>query len=192
LVHYRITSKYGAAESFRDHTHRGVDLSMPEGTSLRAIENGTIRIKDYGGVNSGKTVFIDTEDGKTIIYGHLHDFAVRDGQRVNVGDLLGHSGNTGHSTGSHLHLGVKDHGEFIDPTPYASLIESVGKTAKQVGERMIYPKLEAASMFNDTIEQLNGILSEMTLNFIHILGVNLLHAKCAILPILETILPWIG
>jgi murein DD-endopeptidase MepM/ murein hydrolase activator NlpD len=66
------------------------------------------RIHDYGNVNAGKTVFVKWEDGKTAIYGHLNDFTVKNGQHVSPGDLLGHAGNTGFSTGNHLHFGLKD------------------------------------------------------------------------------------
>jgi murein DD-endopeptidase MepM/ murein hydrolase activator NlpD len=47
-VKYTITSKFHATERFRNHQHNGIDLKMPEGTSLRAIESGKIRLADYG------------------------------------------------------------------------------------------------------------------------------------------------
>lgn len=80
---------------------------MAEGTDLRAIADGTIRVADYGNTNAGKTVFIDAADGKTYIYGHLSDFSVSNGQTIHVGELIGHSGNSGFSTGPHLHFGIK-------------------------------------------------------------------------------------
>jgi murein DD-endopeptidase MepM/ murein hydrolase activator NlpD len=70
---------------------------MEKGEPIRSIKEGIVRIHDYGSVNSGKTVFVKWEDGKTAIYGHLIDFSVKNGQHVLPGDLLGHAGSTGFS-----------------------------------------------------------------------------------------------
>jgi murein DD-endopeptidase MepM/ murein hydrolase activator NlpD len=114
-----FTSRFLDHEAFRNKPHSGVDVALKEGTPLKAVEDGVIRLADYGDKNAGKTVFLETEEG-TFIYGHLKDFLVKDGQTVREGQTIALSGNTGHSTGPHLHLGLKDEsGQYIDPTPYA-------------------------------------------------------------------------
>lgn len=168
MVKYTITSRYHAAEPFRDHAHNGIDLAMPEGTDLRAIVDGVIRTADYGTASSGKTVFIDAADGRTYIYGHLKDYSVSDGQSVHVGDILGHSGNTGHSTGPHLHFGIKEHGEFIDPTPYTLLIQQMDHL-KGAAHATVNSGLDALEMLNQALSQFTQTLSEMTLNCISLL-----------------------
>lgn len=117
---FRVTSEFGAMEKgLRTAPHTGIDLAMPEGTPLYSPVDGVVsKIVDYGKENLGKGIFIETDDGKTVIMGHLSDFKVSEGVRVHEGDLVALSGNTGFSTGSHLHLGLKDEdGNFINPEP---------------------------------------------------------------------------
>lgn len=172
MVKYTITSRFHDKEEFRDHVHQGVDLAMPEGTDLKAIVDGVIRTADYGSSSTGKTVFIDAADGKTYIYGHLKDFSVSDGQPIHVGDILGHSGNSGHVVGSnggyHLHFGIKEHGEFIDPTPYTSLIQHMDQL-KGAAHATVNSGLDALEMLNQALSQFTQTLSEMTLNCISLL-----------------------
>lgn len=128
---YRITSRFLEKEPFRSHPHTGYDFAMPEGTPIRSIKDGIVHLADYGNQNAGKTIFVQWEDGKTAIYGHLSKFAVKEGQYVKAGDLIGYSGNTGHSTGSHLHFGLKgENGQFIDPSPYIDLIQNMNNPHK--------------------------------------------------------------
>jgi len=114
-----FTSKFLEQEWFRNKPHTGVDVALEEGTPLKAISDGVIRLADYGDANAGKTVFLETEQG-TFIYGHCKDFLVEEGQRVAEGQTIALSGNTGNVIGNgHLHLGLKQDGQFVDPTPYA-------------------------------------------------------------------------
>lgn len=125
---WRITSKFGQQEAFRIRPHKGIDFGMPTGTELRSINSGeVIKIVDYGNQNLGKGVFVQWEDGKVSIYGHLSKFAegLRVGDKVQTGDLLGYAGSTGKSTGSHLHFAVKVGDKFIDPSPYVDLIQNM-------------------------------------------------------------------
>lgn len=120
----RITSPFGAKEWFRSHAHTGVDIAMPIGTPLKSIKQAVVeRVMDYGNQNIGKGVVLKLSDGKEVIYGHLSEIHVKAGQIVKGGEIIGLSGNTGHSTGPHLHFAIKDHGQFIDPTPYLPLLE---------------------------------------------------------------------
>lgn len=115
---FRISSEYGAMEEVRNgREHNGVDLAMPKGTELHSITSGTVeRVVDHGSDSIGKGVLIRTEDGDLQIYGHLDKVMVRTGEHVSAGDMIGLSGNTGHSSGPHLHFGLMRDGQFADPT----------------------------------------------------------------------------
>jgi murein DD-endopeptidase MepM/ murein hydrolase activator NlpD len=121
------TSEFGELSEIRDHPHTGIDYAMPEGTQLEALFNGVvIKVADYGNVNAGKTVVIQMDSGEQAIYGHLSEFAVKVGERVQNGDVIGWSGNTGHSTGPHLHFAIKSEEGYIDPSKYETGIQSMG------------------------------------------------------------------
>jgi murein DD-endopeptidase MepM/ murein hydrolase activator NlpD len=124
---FKVTSPFGALEEIRNgKPHTGIDFSMEVGTPIHAIEDGFIRLKDFGDTNAGKTVLLEMEDGKTAIFGHLKEFVARDGMEVEKGDLIAYSGNSGHSTGPHLHFGLKDSTGYLDPSGYASNIQEMG------------------------------------------------------------------
>jgi murein DD-endopeptidase MepM/ murein hydrolase activator NlpD len=98
-----------------------LDIALPEGSPLHAVADGIIdRITDYGSQAIGKGVIMDVGD-KEVIYGHMSRITVRPGEHVHVGDVIGYSGNTGHSTGPHLHLGLRENGVYEDPTPFAGV-----------------------------------------------------------------------
>ena len=132
---------------------------MPIGTPLRAIKNGIIKIADYGNLNAGKTVFIKTENGTTFIYGHLSEFTVKNGQYVKVGDLIGYSGNTGFTTGAHLHFGVKIGDKYIDPSPYIDFIQNMNNPTliakiQQTSETVTLNGLEFVKILSETLSSI--------------------------------------
>ncbi|AMQ66502.1 metallo-endopeptidase [Bacillus phage Shbh1] len=172
-ITYRITSRFGDQESFRVHEHKGIDFAMPEGTELRSLINGKVRIADYGNTNAGKTIFIEGEDGRTYIYGHLSDFNVVQGQEVSTGELIGWSGNTGYSTGPHLHFGIKEGGAYIDPEPVAHIIQDMNEGLKQLytqNQQIIDNRsfLDTFTVgdFSQILQQFNEVLSQMKFNLI--------------------------
>ena len=126
IMKFRLTSPYGELSLVHPKPHTGIDLAMPEGTPLRSVVNGVVeKIVDYGNENIGKGVIIAFEDGKKAIYGHMSDVTVKVGDKLNYGDLIGYSGNTGHSTGPHLHFGIKDGNRFIDPSEYEKNLQEI-------------------------------------------------------------------
>ena len=129
---FRITSEFGALERVRNgRPHTGIDYAMPEGTPINAVGDGVIKkVIDYGDTNAGKAVVMQLDDGKTVIYGHLRNFKAVEGQQISKGDVIAYSGNTGHSTGPHLHFAVKENGEYIDPIVYDDAIQSMGDEEK--------------------------------------------------------------
>jgi hypothetical protein len=116
---FRLSSEYGELSPVRDHVHRGIDLAMPEGTPLNSLFSGVVeRIVNTEG-SLGKGVIVRFTDGSHGIYGHLSQINVKEGALIKAGEIIGLSGNTGHSTGPHLHFSLKENGHFVDPTQYA-------------------------------------------------------------------------
>jgi hypothetical protein len=126
-----ITSAFGAVEAIRSGiNHKGIDLAMSKGTPLRSITNGVVeRVTEYRG-NIGNGVIIRAEDGSRHIFGHMDRVSVNTGDHVHAGSFIGTSGNSGFSTGPHLHFGIFKDGQFIDPTP---VIEKVDAMAGAMG-----------------------------------------------------------
>jgi hypothetical protein len=132
----RITSKFGEVSTIHPRPHTGIDLAFPEGSPLYSVGSAVVeRVVNYGSENIGKGVILRLADGKQAIYGHLSEVKVKAGQSLSEGQLVGLSGNTGHSTGPHLHLGLKNNGEFIDPTPLADRVgEASGGVLNWIAE----------------------------------------------------------
>jgi murein DD-endopeptidase MepM/ murein hydrolase activator NlpD len=95
--------------------HDGIDISASEGTQLVAVENGKIiDIKPNNG-GAGNTLYLEGSGGRVWLYMHLSSFVSKVGDIVNAGDEVAKSGNTGKSTGPHLHLALKINGNSVDP-----------------------------------------------------------------------------
>lgn len=125
---FRLSSEYGELSPVRDNIpHHGIDLAMPSGTELRSVMDGVVeRVVDYGSDNLGRGVFVRNEDGTLSIYGHMSQIKVKVGEHLHASESIGFSGNTGHSTASHLHYGMKDiNGHWINPTPYAEQVSNM-------------------------------------------------------------------
>lgn len=164
---YRITSRFGEMESFRTHPHRGVDFSMPEGEPIRSIQNGVVeKVVDYGNQNIGKGVLVKWEDGKTAIYGHMSEIEVREGEIVSAGDLLGYSGNTGHSTAPHLHFGLKENGHFIDPSPYVEQIQNMNNL---INHHIAMQKINFFDYFQQHMNLLTEPIKELKIQLANLL-----------------------
>ena len=96
--------------------HHGIDLAAPIGTPVYAIASGEVRFCGRAG-GYGKVVRIKHADGYASLYAHLHRMVVTSHQRVKQGELIGYVGNSGMSTGAHLHLGIAHYRRWIDPWP---------------------------------------------------------------------------
>lgn len=136
-----LTSKFGALEEVRNFKpHTGVDIRLPEGTPLSAFQDAIVeRVVDYGGANLGKGVVLKLHDGSHAIYGHLSQINVKEGVWVKAGQTIGLSGNTGHTTGPHLHFAMKDAANhFVDPTNVALSIKGpLWKAAEKGSEKAV-------------------------------------------------------
>ena len=94
--------------------HNGIDLSAPVGTPLYSPESGKVS-KSYTNNTGGKQIIIQHDNGYTTGYAHLNDRLVQVGDRLNRGQIFAHTGNTGASTGPHLHFTVRKDNILIDP-----------------------------------------------------------------------------
>ena len=97
--------------------HAGIDLPVPEGTPIHAADGGRVAIAGWMGGYGNYTCILHTGSLSTC-YGHQSRIAVSVGQSVSQGQVIGYSGNTGHSTGPHLHFEVRVGGSPVDPMGY--------------------------------------------------------------------------
>lgn len=113
----RITQLFGkTADSKRLYvsgTHSGIDFGVKVGTPVKAVASGIIAGAGdtdltCKGASFGRWVLIKFTNGLAATYGHLSVISVTEGQKVSAGDIIGYSGNTGYSTGPHLHMSVYD------------------------------------------------------------------------------------
>ena len=113
-VQGRISSPFGPR--WGSH-HDGKDYAVSIGTPVKAAGGGRVV---YVGWSSGygNTVIIQHQQGMRTLYAHLNSFNVSSGQRVNRGQVIARSGNTGRSTGPHLHFEVRVNGRPVDPAGY--------------------------------------------------------------------------
>lgn len=113
----RLTSRFGwrndpftGVKTF----HTGIDLAAPIGTRIKATLDGTVATTGYSAVY-GNYAIISHDDGYQSLYGHMSRIAVKRGQSVTQGSIIGYVGNTGYSTGSHVHFSVYKKGKMVDP-----------------------------------------------------------------------------
>lgn len=101
--------------------HKGIDIGIPIGTEVIATADGTV---SFVGTNpdslEGLWIKIDHGNGISSVYMHLSEIKVSVGQVVSQGEVIALSGNTGRSTGPHLHFGISTFGEYVDPLLYVS------------------------------------------------------------------------
>lgn len=88
------------------HFHQGTDYACPIGTLVMAMGAGTVRIGHDDEWGYGTHCTVDHGNGFRTLYGHLNQIIAHDGDHVGQGQTIAHSGNTGNSTGPHLHAGV--------------------------------------------------------------------------------------
>lgn len=116
-----ITGLFGLQEHPIQHVlyiHRGMDIAASTGTPIVAPANGKIIERGYDPGNYGNYVIIKHKYGFITRYGHMSAILVAEGEDVSQGDIIGLVGNTGMSTGSHLHYEVQIGSEVVDPAYY--------------------------------------------------------------------------
>ena len=122
--YYRLTSQFGYRIhpiTGKAHSHTGIDIPAPGGTSILAAKSGQVVTSAYH-YSYGNYVVIDHGNGNSTLYAHMSSRAVSEGQMVTQGQVIGYVGTTGSSTGNHLHLEVRENYNRVDPeSKYKSL-----------------------------------------------------------------------
>ncbi len=115
----KITDSYGYNRDTvgQKIVHKGSDFRASTGTKVLAINSGIVRAaKTYS--SYGNSIIIDHGMGITSLYMHLSELKVKQGDKVEIGQVIGLSGQTGYATGAHLHLSIKIKGVSIDPVTF--------------------------------------------------------------------------
>jgi len=115
-VPYPVTSHFGYAADYFGGTryHTGVDMSCPVGTPVTNVMAGRVTFAGYDPSGYGNLVVVENR-GVQVFYGHLSRVGVRVRETVEAGVAIGETGNTGWSTGPHLHWEVRVNGVPVDP-----------------------------------------------------------------------------
>ncbi len=116
----RISSQYGR----RWHRfHHGIDIAIPTGSNIYAAFDGEVRITKYNSGGYGYYIVIRHDNGLETVYGHLDHIMCSVNQRVKAGDIIALSGNTGRSTGPHLHFETRFVGNSFNPATIINFSE---------------------------------------------------------------------
>ena len=117
-----ITSACGERENpvlHKPEHHNGLDIAVAEGTAVVAVKSGRVT-EVRTSATYGKLLKYETTDGYTVMYAHLSQVLVEEGEKVKQGQVVARSGNTGLSTGPHLHYSLWKDEELLDPMAYLS------------------------------------------------------------------------
>jgi murein DD-endopeptidase MepM/ murein hydrolase activator NlpD len=176
----KVTSNYGPR---RRRMHKGIDLKVEKGDTIRAAFDGKVRIKGYERRGYGYYLVLRHPNGLETIYGHLSKFLVAENDILRAGTPIGLGGNTGRSTGSHLHFETRFLGQALNPndiidfetgTPhndyyvmYKKRFDKVGNIYTSTSERIVYHRIKTgetlsqiALMYHTSVAELcrlNGL-----------------------------------
>ena len=165
----RITDKYGYRPR-RGRPHLGIDIKVRTGDTIRAAFDGKVRISRYERRGYGHYLVIRHPNGLETVYGHLSKKLVNENEIVHAGDPIGLGGNTGRSTGSHLHFETRILGNAVNPAfmfDFPSQKATTDYFVYQKNTREVYYKVKSGdtlsgiALKNETsvanICKLNGI-----------------------------------
>ena len=120
--HTYISCHFGEVDAFGNAGHRGTDIPAPEGTPILAAHSGTVLVSGWND-SYGNQVLLDNGAGLSTRYAHMTATAVTAGETVTAGQVIGYVGNTGDSTGFHLHFEVMQNGVRVNPMDMVCLQE---------------------------------------------------------------------
>ena len=120
--HTYISCHFGEVDAFGNAGHRGTDIPAPEGTPILAAHSGTVLVSGWND-SYGNQVLLDNGAGLSTRYAHMTQTAVIAGEVVTAEQVIGYVGNTGDSTGFHLHFEVMQNGVRVNPMDMVCLQE---------------------------------------------------------------------
>lgn len=142
---HRVTSGFGYRPKF-GRMHKGIDLAMPVGDTIRVPLPGTVRKVCYEAKGYGHYVTVVHDDGLETRYAHLSRTFVLPGQRVNTGEAIALSGNSGNSTGSHLHFETRYLGIAVNPADIFSFSANLNPDYLPKGSKVSHPGRDKNAM----------------------------------------------
>ena len=167
---YPITQDYGViipGVTYKNRPHSGIDYGCPSSTEILAAADGVVKLSTYDSDGYGKYVIIQHSDGNATLYAHLCGRNVTENQKVKQGDVIGWSGNTGNSTGPHLHFEARrkwgDWDSHFDPrdlplmsfddTSHTERIDLKGADAFQQGDLVkVQNELGVKGFYSDAFD----------------------------------------
>lgn len=154
-----LTSPYGYRKRFK-RMHKGVDLHAQTGDTIRAAFDGRVRITKYEAKGYGYYVVLRHYNDLETVYGHLSRFLVQNDDYVKAGDPIGLAGNTGRSTGPHLHFETRYMGYAINPAAIFDFANQTTHTDTYTFDKTTYQNArnfspEANAAYATTYNQAN-------------------------------------
>lgn len=134
-----VTSPYGYRKRFR-RQHKGIDLKVNVGDTIRAAFDGRVRITNFERRGYGNYVVLRHTNDLETVYGHLSKFLVEPDQYVKAGDPIALGGNTGRSTGPHLHFETRYMGYAINPAAIFDFANQTTHTDTYTFDKKTYTK----------------------------------------------------
>lgn len=126
-AHGRLSSFFGYRTdpiSGVEKIHSAVDIAVSEGTKVSAAWDGIVTKSGFDST-AGNYVWMVHKNGCETLYCHCSEILVNDGDVIRAGETIALSGSTGYSTGPHLHFGIKENGEMVDPLNYLQATDGI-------------------------------------------------------------------
>lgn len=150
----------------RYRAHHGIDYATPIGTAVKAAYKGKVIFSGRKG-GYGNTVVIKHGSGYKTLYAHLSKFNVHVGQKVKTGELIARSGNTGQSTGPHLHFGLSLNNRWINPAlkiVFSNGLSGSKKTAFKATSKLFMQKMENLLSAEKKSKKMQSTLEELEID----------------------------
>lgn len=127
----RLTQKFNPVRTRKQRRHLGIDLAAPRGTDIFAAHEGVVIYSGSGFRGFGKMILVEHPAGWATLYAHLSRSDVKMGERVEIGQPIAAVGNTGRSSGPHLHFELRQGRDPVDPLAWLPRVRNVGQIEAQ-------------------------------------------------------------
>lgn len=151
----KVTSEYGYRPRF-GRMHRGVDLALKTNDTVYAAFDGKVRLTNYEAKGYGNYVILRHPNGLETVYGHLNKHLVKENQTVKAGQPIGLGGNTGRSTGPHLHFETRFMGYAINPAAIFDFAHHTIHTDTYTFSKTTYTQPRNYAPGNNVAKKTNG------------------------------------